>query len=148
MHSNRKKLLFSEKFSDEVHNQIIWSNFYLNIRVLYIIKYFVILPFIISAALFVLRKLLIVKGEIEKLRTFQCGFDSQLLRRLPFSTYYFLLVLLFLVFDVELALLLPFVVTFLNTQNILWIVVVLVVLLVALFYEINEGSLQWVKDIL
>lgn len=106
------------------------------------------MPFIISAALFVLRKLLIVKGEVEKLRTFQCGFDSQLLSRLPFSTYYFLLVLLFLVFDVELALLLPFVVTFLNTQNILWIVIVLVVLLVALFYEINEGSLQWVKDIL
>lgn len=42
-----------------------------------------------------------------KLRPFECGFDSHQFSRKPFSVHFFFTCIVFLVFDVELLLLLP-----------------------------------------
>jgi len=46
--------------------------------------------------------------SVLKKRPFECGFEPQFTRRLRFSLPFFLLSLIFLIFDVELVLLFPF----------------------------------------
>nr|YP_010381586.1 NADH dehydrogenase subunit 3 [Sillago panhwari]UDL71948.1 NADH dehydrogenase subunit 3 [Sillago panhwari] len=84
----------------------------------------------------------------EKLSPYECGFDPLGSARLPFSLRFFLVAILFLLFDLEIALLLPLpwgdqlpspVLTF------LWASSVLVLLTLGLIYEWLQGGLEWAE---
>nr|ANS72666.1 NADH dehydrogenase subunit 3 [Spongicola levigatus] len=82
----------------------------------------------------------------EKNSPFECGFDPKGSARLPFSLRFFLIAVIFLIFDVEITLLLPtiFILPF-TTLNI-WTITVLtflVILLVGLYFEWAQGALDW-----
>nr|YP_009057608.1 NADH dehydrogenase subunit 3 [Nemertopsis tetraclitophila]AGZ63914.1 NADH dehydrogenase subunit 3 [Nemertopsis tetraclitophila] len=83
----------------------------------------------------------------EKNSPFECGFDPSLSARIPFSMRFFLLAVLFLIFDVEIVLLLPLPLV-LNISfweiSLLMGVLFIFVLLLGLFHEWREGSLNWV----
>nr|YP_002265582.1 NADH dehydrogenase subunit 3 [Thamnaconus modestus]YP_002519931.1 NADH dehydrogenase subunit 3 [Eubalichthys mosaicus]YP_009020316.1 NADH dehydrogenase subunit 3 [Thamnaconus tessellatus]YP_010170546.1 NADH dehydrogenase subunit 3 [Thamnaconus septentrionalis]YP_010955561.1 NADH dehydrogenase subunit 3 [Thamnaconus multilineatus]AHL24749.1 NADH dehydrogenase subunit 3 [Thamnaconus tessellatus]QRZ60528.1 NADH dehydrogenase subunit 3 [Thamnaconus septentrionalis]WMY18650.1 NADH dehydrogenas len=84
----------------------------------------------------------------EKLSPYECGFDPVGSARLPFSLRFFLVAILFLLFDLEIALLLPLpwgdqLSSPLSTF--FWASAVLVLLTVGLIYEWLQGGLEWAE---
>nr|YP_010373167.1 NADH dehydrogenase subunit 3 [Aldisa cooperi]UPI11636.1 NADH dehydrogenase subunit 3 [Aldisa cooperi] len=85
----------------------------------------------------------------EKLTPFECGFDPLSKMRSPFSIRFFLLVVLFLIFDVEIALLFPALSMFMTSTSIMMttaLLVFLIILLFGMFHEWNEGALDWFSN--
>lgn len=85
------------------------------------------------------------RGSREKRSPFECGFDPKLRARVPFSVRFFLLAVIFLIFDVEIALLLPFPLVAVGAYREVALVAVgafLVVLVGGLLHEWREGSLE------
>jgi NADH:ubiquinone oxidoreductase subunit 3 (subunit A) len=84
----------------------------------------------------------------EELSAFECGFDSHRLSRVPFSLRYFFLTLIFLLFDLEIVLLIfsPSIVFYSSILFSSFLIFVFVfVLLLSLFYELSDGTLEWVS---
>nr|WNH20705.1 NADH dehydrogenase subunit 3 [Zapogon evermanni] len=84
----------------------------------------------------------------EKLSPYECGFDPLGSARLPFSLRFFLVAILFLLFDLEIVLLLPLpwsnqlpspVLTF------TWATAILILLTLGLAYEWVQGGLEWAE---
>lgn len=81
----------------------------------------------------------------EKLSPFECGFDPQGTSRLPFSLRFYLIALIFLIFDVEIVLILPLVVLFTTVDLFVWgfvLIGFILVLLLGLYYEWGQGALR------
>ena len=80
-----------------------------------------------------------------KLETFECGIESQGNARIPFSIKYFLVAILFVLFDVEVIFMYPWAVNFkdLGIQGLLEMLVFMVLLLTGFFYIIKKGALKW-----
>ena len=102
--------------------------------------------FVFLSAWFLSKRSLI---DREKSSPFECGFDPKFRARIPFSIRFFLLAVIFLIFDVEIALLLPF--PFVATFNyriisIFAVAVFLFILILGLLHEWKEGSLDWVEN--
>nr|WNH17480.1 NADH dehydrogenase subunit 3 [Sebastes dallii] len=84
----------------------------------------------------------------EKLSPYECGFDPLGSARLPFSLRFFLVAILFLLFDLEIALLLPLPWGDQLTSPLLtlfWAVAVLILLTLGLIYEWIQGGLEWAE---
>nr|YP_009107205.1 NADH dehydrogenase subunit 3 [Reticulitermes chinensis]AIT99524.1 NADH dehydrogenase subunit 3 [Reticulitermes chinensis] len=84
--------------------------------------------------------------EREKSSPFECGFDPKNSARLPFSSRFFLVAVIFMIFDVEIALLLPMPITMTASNVSSWMLissVFLLILIIGLYHEWNQGSLEW-----
>nr|CVK87309.1 NADH dehydrogenase subunit 3 [Haementeria officinalis] len=82
----------------------------------------------------------------QKSSPFECGFDPNNMARIPFSTRFFLLAIIFIVFDIEVVLLMPIPIlmySFLPCQYIFIFMIFLIILLMGLIHEWNEGSIDW-----
>nr|WRK67305.1 NADH dehydrogenase subunit 3 [Nemopterinae gen. 1 sp. 1 YZ-2023a] len=82
----------------------------------------------------------------EKNSPFECGFDPKCSARVPFSLHFFLIAIIFLIFDVEIALLLPIMVIIKFSNLMIWFfssIIFLIILLIGLYHEWNQGALEW-----
>nr|ADO60425.1 NADH dehydrogenase subunit 3 [Phalacridae sp. BMNH 840198] len=81
----------------------------------------------------------------EKNSPFECGFDPKNSARLPFSMQFFLIAVIFLIFDVEITLLFPmiFMLKYINSINYIIFMFFIFILLLGLYHEWIQGSLNW-----
>ena len=105
---------------------------------------------LISTLVMIIASLLSKKtiSDREKNSPFECGFDPKGTARLPFSLRFFLIAVIFLIFDVEITLLLP-IASIIHISNIQsWTItglIFLFILLVGLYHEWNQGALDWAE---
>nr|AFS49723.1 NADH dehydrogenase subunit 3 [Anairetes flavirostris arequipae]AFS49724.1 NADH dehydrogenase subunit 3 [Anairetes flavirostris flavirostris] len=86
--------------------------------------------------------------DSEKLSPYECGFDPLGSARLPFSIRFFLVAILFLLFDLEIALLLPLPwATQLQSPlyTLTWTFTMILLLTLGLIYEWTQGGLEWAE---
>nr|YP_009991837.1 NADH dehydrogenase subunit 3 [Halcyon senegalensis]QNN84698.1 NADH dehydrogenase subunit 3 [Halcyon senegalensis] len=86
--------------------------------------------------------------DSEKLSPYECGFDPLGSARLPFSIRFFLVAILFLLFDLEIALLLPLPWAIqLNSPitTLTWTSIIILLLTLGLIYEWLQGGLEWAE---
>nr|YP_004581478.1 NADH dehydrogenase subunit 3 [Pleuragramma antarctica]AEH05432.1 NADH dehydrogenase subunit 3 [Pleuragramma antarctica] len=86
--------------------------------------------------------------DYEKLSPYECGFDPLGSARLPFSLRFFLVAILFLLFDLEIALLLPLpwgdqLASPLTSFS--WAIALLALLVLGLIYEWAQDGLEWAE---
>jgi len=78
---------------------------------------------------------------------FECGFVSRINSRRSFSLRFFLIIILFLIFDTEIILFVPISLYKLNLSiNFMTILVtaIVTILVGGLFYEWAQGALSWI----
>ena len=112
-------------------------------------SYFPILMQMLLAVGFVVG-MIIASGQLGPKRSsaikdknFECGIESQGNARIPFSVKYFLVAILFVLFDVEVIFLYPWAINFkaLGVEGMIKMVIFMMLLLVGLFYIIKKKAL-------
>nr|AZZ89120.1 NADH dehydrogenase subunit 3 [Magadhaideus sp. n. SX-2018] len=83
----------------------------------------------------------------EKTKPFECGFSKLSSARKPFSTHFFLIAMMFLIFDIEISMILPMYSTKTIKMN-EWMFtssMMILILVIGLMHEWNNGMLEWSK---
>nr|YP_010029101.1 NADH dehydrogenase subunit 3 [Hybomys univittatus]QOU10007.1 NADH dehydrogenase subunit 3 [Hybomys univittatus] len=84
----------------------------------------------------------------EKANPYECGFDPTSSARLPFSMKFFLVAITFLLFDLEIALLLPLpwaIQTIHSTTMMFTAFILVTILSLGLAYEWTQKGLEWTE---
>nr|YP_010463194.1 NADH dehydrogenase subunit 3 [Bochrus foveatus]UUJ37718.1 NADH dehydrogenase subunit 3 [Bochrus foveatus] len=82
----------------------------------------------------------------ESMSPFECGFDPKSSARNPFSIQFFLIAVLFLIFDVEIAIIMPMMVTMKTSNMMMWSLTIsmfILILIVGLYHEWKNNMLEW-----
>nr|QZR91908.1 NADH dehydrogenase subunit 3 [Mileewa rufivena] len=86
--------------------------------------------------------------DTQKSTPFECGFNPTSYKRLPFSIHFFLIAVIFLIFDIEIIIIIPMILTMKTTMSWYWmntIISLIIVLIMGLYHEWNNGMLLWTK---
>ncbi|HVY23331.1 MAG TPA: NADH-quinone oxidoreductase subunit A [Steroidobacteraceae bacterium] len=85
------------------------------------------------------------KPDAEKLSAYECGFEAFEDSRMKFDVRYYLVAILFIVFDLEIAFLFPWAVALkhIGVIGIAAMGLFLFILIVGFIYEWKKGALEW-----
>nr|YP_010554785.1 NADH dehydrogenase subunit 3 [Potamyia horvati]UYO79431.1 NADH dehydrogenase subunit 3 [Potamyia horvati] len=82
----------------------------------------------------------------EKFSPFECGFDPKSMTRMPFSIHFFIITIIFLIFDVEISIILPMILSFKINNKMYWFLtstLFMVILIIGIFYEWSLNLMNW-----
>jgi NADH-quinone oxidoreductase subunit A len=85
------------------------------------------------------------KSDKEKLSPYECGFEAFEDSRMKFDVRYYLVAILFIIFDLEIAFLFPWAVVLdsIGTFGLVAMGIFLFILVVGFIYEWKKGALEW-----
>jgi NADH-quinone oxidoreductase subunit A len=80
-----------------------------------------------------------------KLDSFECGIESEGNARLPFAIKYFLVAILFVLFDIEVIFMYPWAVNFkeLGMTGVIEVFSFMILLLIGFYYMLSKKALKW-----
>ena len=107
---------------------------------------FIGIAFVISTALLVVPFFIAPnKPDPEKVSAYECGFDAFDDARMKFDVRFYLVSLLFIIFDLEVAFLFPWAVAFddVGLFGFGAMMVFLAILTIGFIYEWRKGALEW-----
>ncbi|HSH66331.1 MAG TPA: NADH-quinone oxidoreductase subunit A [Bacteroidia bacterium] len=106
---------------------------------------FIVAMGFVVGTLFITHKLGPQRKSKIKTDTFECGIEVQGNARIPFSIKYFLVAILFVLFDVEVIFMYPWAVNFkeLQLKGFAEMLTFVAFLLVGFYYIIKKGALKW-----
>lgn len=109
------------------------------------ILFSIFLSLLIASLLFLVISLLVFsKKEIEKVSAYECGFHSFEDTRQRFNVRYYLVSILFIIFDLEVIFLFPWLIAIRNLGACFFVMIFfLLILIIGFFYEWIKGALIW-----
>jgi NADH-quinone oxidoreductase subunit A len=112
----------------------------------YPILLFILVGLVFSGVLLSLGWLLAPsRPDSEKLSPYECGFEAFEDARMKFDVRYYLVAILFILFDLEIAFLFPWAVTLgeIGTFGFVSMMIFLAILVIGFVYEWKKGALEW-----
>lgn len=107
---------------------------------------FIIISAVISGILLIVPYIVAHRApDSEKLSAYECGFDSFGDARMKFDVRFYLVAILFIIFDLEVAFLFPWAVAFSSISLLgFWsMMIFLTILTIGFIYEWKKGALEW-----
>ena len=107
---------------------------------------FLIIALLLSCAFIVINFILSPKNpDPEKLSAYECGFEPFQDSRMEFDIRFYLVAILFIIFDLEIAFLFPWAITLGNIGlfGFLSMMLFLFILTIGFIYEWKKGALEW-----
>nr|WRQ18231.1 NADH dehydrogenase subunit 3 [Multinervis guangxiensis] len=109
--------------------------------------------FLINMIMFMMMMMIMMMGkksilDYQKSSPFECGFNPMSKKRLPFSIHFFLIAVIFLIFDIEIIILMPLIMSFKFSMLKMWMfssMSIIFVLILGLYNEWIQGMLDWTK---
>ena len=99
----------------------------------------------VALTMFVTHKLGPLRKTKVKLESFECGIESKGNARMPLHIRYFLVAILFVLFDVEVIFMYPWALNFkeLGIGGFVEMIVFIIMLMIGFFYILKKGALKW-----
>nr|YP_009417622.1 NADH dehydrogenase subunit 3 [Durgades nigropicta]ARX63972.1 NADH dehydrogenase subunit 3 [Durgades nigropicta] len=117
----------------------------MNMTLMYLLMIFIITISLTLMISIISKKMIVDK---QKSSPFECGFNPMSNKRLPFSIHFFLIGVLFLIFDIEIIIILPMIFSLKYSMMKLWMIssyLIIMTLLAGLYNEWFQGMLKWTK---
>nr|YP_010531053.1 NADH dehydrogenase subunit 3 [Cladolidia biungulata]UXW93600.1 NADH dehydrogenase subunit 3 [Cladolidia biungulata] len=105
---------------------------------------------LISLIMMMLIKMISKKSmmEINKSSPFECGMNTISYKRLPFSSHFFLIAVIFLIFDIEIIMIAPTIMTMKISMYYTWMhtsFMFITIIMMGLYYEWFNGLIKWTQ---
>jgi len=112
---------------------------------IYILFFFFIIIFLSYILIFISYILVYQELDIEKISVYECGFQPFEDTRNKFNVRYYLIAILFIIFDSEIMYLFPWAISLYNISLLgNWsMFLFFIIFIIGLFYEWKKGALEW-----